>query len=107
MFLISFALCIAVWALLFGWVLPKIRRKSSNREATSALILSIIAIVPGMGTLWLGLPFILAGAGIASGRHAQQQAPKSGRALAAVVVGAIALGGAGIVYLLEAIQKLM
>lgn len=105
-FLISLALCIVLAAFLFGWVLPRTRRTSTSREAISALILSIIAIVPGIGTLWLGLPFILAGAGVASGRRARRHAPTDARALAAIVVGAIVIAGGSIVYLLEATKKL-
>jgi hypothetical protein len=62
-------------------------------------------IVPGVTTLWLGLPFILAGGGFELGLSARHEGP-SPRATAAIILGALVLlGGAG-VYLVQAVDKL-
>jgi hypothetical protein len=66
---------------------------------------SVLSFLPGFLALWLGVPFVVAGSGLAlglsglGGNHRQ-------RAIAAVVVGALFLAlGAGL-YLVAAVDKL-
>jgi hypothetical protein len=69
------------------------------------LILSVLAVVPGIAALWLGLPFILAGGGVALGLFARRQEP-SGLAGAAIVIGTLMLLFGTGAYLMQALDKL-
>ena len=66
-FVVSVALSIGVAVVLFGWVVPRAENRGPERAAVVALILSVPSFVPGIGFLWLGFPFVIAGAGIALG----------------------------------------
>lgn len=106
-FLVAAGLSLGLAAFLFGRVVPRAKAATApaERAARDGLICSALAIVPGIATLWLGLPFVLAGGGLALGLRARREKP-SPRATAAVVVGGLVLvGGAG-VYLAQAIDKL-
>lgn len=59
------AVTLGVAGLVFCLIVP--RAKAANRAARDGLILSIVAIVPGIATLWLGPPFALVGGGLALG----------------------------------------
>lgn len=48
---------------------------------------SALAVIPGLALIWLGLPFVLAGSGIALGLVGRG-GERRGRATAAVVIGA-------------------
>ena len=65
-FLISVALSRALAAFLFGRVVRRAARDDADRAATKAIACSLLAI-PAMALLFLGLPFPLAGAGVALG----------------------------------------
>lgn len=106
-FAVSSALSLALAALMFGRIVPRAISADPHgeRAARDGLISSIVAVVPGVTTIWLGLPFILAGAGLALGISSRGRRPST-RATAAVVIGALTLlGGAG-TYLVQAIDKL-
>lgn len=107
MFLIASGLSLALAALVFGRVIPRAKAAALpvERAARDGLICSGLAVVPGIATLWLGLPFILAGGGLALGLFAQREKP-SGRAIGGIVIGTLVLlAGAG-TYVVEAIDKL-
>lgn len=61
---------------------------------------SVLSVVPGIALLWLGLPFLSAGAGIALGAEGWHE--RHWQAAAAVAIGAavIVLGLALYVYAL-------
>lgn len=106
-FLIASGLSVALAALVFGRVIPRAKAPvaAAEREARDGLICSVLAVIPGITTFWLGLPFILAGGGVALGLSARHHAP-SGRATAAVIIGSLVfVGGAG-AYLVQAVDKL-
>ena len=84
-FLMSTGVSLALAAILFGVVVPRSVR-NSERVARNALLLSGLS-VPAMALLFLGVPFPLAGAGIALGLRARE-ASRSRPGTAAVVVGA-------------------
>lgn len=66
-FVVSVALSIGVAVLLFGRVVPRAESRGPARAAVVGVILSVLSFVPGIGFLWLGFPFVIAGAGIALG----------------------------------------
>jgi hypothetical protein len=102
-FAISCAVTLGLVALVFGWVVP--RARAADRAARDGLILSIVAIVPGLATLWLGPPFAFAGGGLALGLFAWQSA-RDRRGAIAIVLAALVLGFGTIAYLVQAVDKL-
>lgn len=104
-FAISAGLSVAVAALLFGRVVPRARTRGADRAATVGLACSVLSLLPGIGFLWLGFPFVLAGAGVALG-FSGLRGNRRRRALIAVVVGAIVIAlGTGL-YAAAAVSKL-
>lgn len=106
-FLISAGLILGLAALVFGVVIPRAKAATApaKRAARDGLILSVLAVVPGIAVLWLGLPFILAGGGVALGLFARRQEP-SGLAGAAIVIGTLMLLFGTGAYLMQALDKL-
>lgn len=108
MFAIACGLSLALAALLFGRVVPAVSgaAEPARRAARDGLLCSTLAVFPGITTLWLGLPFVLAGCGLALGVTARQQGERGLRANAAIAIGALALVGATTAYAVQAIDKL-
>lgn len=103
MFAISCALTLTLAALVFGRIVPN--AKAAGRAGRDALILSSVAIVPGIATLWLGLPFVLAGGGLALGVFAWRSA-RERRGAIAIVLAVLMLGFGTIAYVVQAVDKL-
>lgn len=103
-FLVASACSLALAAILFGRVVPR-AGTAPGRRARDGLILSVLAVIPGIATVWLGLPFILAGAGLALGLRAREE-ERSRRATAAIVISALALIAGTVGYAALAIDKL-
>jgi hypothetical protein len=106
-FLIASGLSLALAAFVFRLVIPRAKAAAApaQRAARDGLLCSVLAVVPGIAALWLGLPFILAGGGLALGLIARRRKP-SPLAIAAIVIGIVVLlFGAG-AYLGEAVKKL-
>lgn len=91
-FAISAALCLAVAALLFGWLVPWTQRAGPARSAAVGLACSALSVLPGIGFLWLGFPFVVAGAGIELGLGARHGVRRR------VALVAVALGSALAVF---------
>jgi hypothetical protein len=92
-FLISTGVSLALAAILFGVVVRR-AAQNSERVARNAILLSGLS-VPALALLFLGVPFPLAGAGIALGLRAREES-RTRLATAAVVIGALViLLGAG------------
>jgi hypothetical protein len=98
MFAISVGLSLAVAAFLFGWLVPRETSRGPERAARSGLVCSVASVIPGIAFLWVGFPFVVAGAGLAlglegrgSGRHFESRA--------AMAIGGLVLvlGAAGYV----------
>lgn len=106
-FLISSALLLALAAFVFGFVVPRAKSAAepAKRAARDGLICSVLAVVPGIAVLWLGLPFILAGGGLALGLISRRE-KSSPLAVAAIVIGILVLLLGTIAYAGEAIKKL-
>ena len=104
-FAIASGLSVLTAGALFGWVVPRASARGTERAATVGLVLGVVSVVPGLVSLWIGIPFVVAGAAIALGLHGLAGRRRR-RAVAALALGAavIALGAA--VYLVAAIQKL-
>jgi hypothetical protein len=102
-FLIASALSLGLALLLFGRVVPR-AKDDPRRAATYGLVLSVVGAVGIFALLWLGLPFVLAGAGIALGL-AGRTGPRRGRAAAAVGLGAAVLLLATGFYVADAVSS--
>jgi hypothetical protein len=85
-FVIGSALSVVLAAALFAWLVPR-SKSSEARAANTGLVCSTLAVIPGIALIWLGLPFVLAGSGIALGLVGRR-GERRGRATAAVLVGA-------------------
>ncbi len=100
-YVIGFTLVMA--GIMFGLVVPWAERRSqalrTNRPAKAGLVTSLLGLLT-IVAFWSGLPVILGGAGVALGMAGQERAAEAGRrrlALAAIIVGALAvLLGVGI-----------
>jgi len=97
MFVISVVLSLAVAVVLFGWLVPRERRKGPERSARSGLVCSIASVVPGIALVWVGFPFVVAGAGLALGLEGRRGA-RPVEAGAAVVVGGLVLAVGTVAY---------
>jgi hypothetical protein len=103
MFVISVALSLAVAAVLFGWLVPRERRGGLERSARSGLVCSIASVVPGIAFVWVGFPFVVAGAGLALGLEGRRGARRV-EAGAAVVIGGLVLVLGTVAYAVAAIS---
>jgi hypothetical protein len=102
MFAISVALSLVVAVVLFAWLVPRERAASRERAARSGLICSVLSVVPGITLVWVGVPFVVAGAGVALGLEGRA-GPRRTEATAAVIIGALALTLGTVGYLLDAL----
>jgi hypothetical protein len=106
-FVVSTILCVVLAVLLFGRLVPRVTAAldAGERAASWALGLSVAAVVLGPLLFWLGLPFVLAGGGIALGLLGLGSGSRR-VALAGVAVGSfvIALGAVG--YAIQFVEKL-
>ena len=103
MFVISVGLSLAVAAVLFGWLVPRERSKGPERSARSGLVCSIASVVPGVAFVWVGFPFVVAGAGLALGFEGRRGARRV-EAGAAVAIGGLALVVGTVAYAVAAVS---
>jgi hypothetical protein len=101
-FAISAALCLAAAALLFGWLVPRTRRAGPGRAAAVGFACSVLSVLPGVGFVWLGFPFVVAGAGIELGLDARSGARRR-LALVAVTLGSALVVFGAVAYAYEAV----
>jgi hypothetical protein len=90
MFAISVGLSLVLAVVLLGWLVPRQRSAGPERAARSGLICSVLSVVPGITLVWVGVPFVVAGAGVALGLEGRAGSRRR-EATAAVVIGALAL----------------
>jgi hypothetical protein len=90
-FAISVAVSGAAALVLFGWLIPRVTSQGRERAATTGLVCSLLSLVPGVALLWLGLPFVMAGAGVALGLEGRRSERRR-QAVASIVVGLAVLG---------------
>jgi hypothetical protein len=93
-FIATALLSSATAALLFAWVIPRLERRpgAAERAAVVGLVLALTAIVPGIALLWLGIPVVVAGAGLALGLRGREGARRR-LATVAALLGALGLVG--------------
>jgi hypothetical protein len=103
MFAIAIVLSIATAVLLFAWFVPRERGRGPERAARSGLLCSVLSIVPGIAFLWVGFPFVIAGAGVALGLEGRGSRRRL-EARAAVVVGSLLLVFGALGYLVAAVR---
>ena len=104
-FVSSSLLCSGLALFVFGWLVPRVKADAGERAATRAIVLSVLAFLGGPLVFWLGLPFVLAGGGIALGLLGRT----SGRprlALGAVVLGALVITVGAVGYGVQIVDKL-
>jgi hypothetical protein len=91
-FVITVSLSLALWGVLFGRVIPRTKTATNPGEtaATRGLVCSLLALFPGVPTMFVGLPFVLSAGAIALGLLGRDSS-KSGRARAAIVIGSLVL----------------
>ena len=103
MFAISVTLSLTVAALLFGWLVPRQARKGPERAARSGLVCSVASVVPGIAFIWVGFPFVVAGAGLALGLDGRRGARRT-EAAVAIVLGALVLMLGALAYVVAVVS---
>jgi hypothetical protein len=103
MFGISIALSLATGAVLFAWLVPRERTRGPDRAARSGLLCSILSVVPGVALLWVGVPFVVAGAGVALGLDGRRGTRRL-EAMVAVGIGTFLLVAGALAYLVAAFR---
>lgn len=99
--LISMSMLALATALLLGIVLPRALRKES--AGGTALTLSVLAVLVTVPAFWSGLPIVLGVAGMVVGRAGRSAQSGSGKCIAAVVLGALAVASYLAIYVLDAL----
>jgi len=89
-------------ALVFGLAVPRglKRLAATGRAGSGAVVLSLLALVLVVPAFWTGLPPVLAAGGIVLGL-AGRTAARSGLAIAAMVVGLLAIVGDVAIYIAD------
>ncbi len=95
-FAISSAVSVGLVVLLFGVVVRRAAREDPVRSGRKALVTSALA-VPSVALMFLGVPFAVAGAGVALGLIARE-GPRRGLGTVAVVLGALVISVAVVGY---------
>ena len=88
---------------LFGWLVPRERRHGPERAARSGLVCSIASVIPGLAFIWVGFPFVVAGAGLSLGVEGRRGTRRA-EAGAAVVIGALMLVLGSVAYVVAAVS---
>lgn len=102
-FAISAVLCLLAAAVVFGWLVPRVRRAGPERSATVGSVLSVLSVVPGIALLWLGFPFVFAGGGVTLGLGGRLSARRR-LAFAAIGIGTALLVFGAVAYTVLAID---
>jgi hypothetical protein len=102
MFAISASLCVVAAVLVFGWLVPRSLRAGEARAAVVGLACSVGSIVPGVAVMFVGVPLVVAGGGIALGVESRN-GPRRIVALAAVVIGSLYITAIAVAYVVAAV----
>ena len=106
-FVISVVLSVTLAVLLFGWLVPRMVAHPTGPilAATRGLWCSVAALLGVPLTMWLGLPFVTAGAGLVLGLRGRGSERRS-RATTAVVLAVAVLLFGTVGYFAQAVRKL-
>jgi len=106
-FALSAVLCVALAAFVFGRLVPRTKAASDYAERASrrALVLSALAVIGAPLVFWLGLPFVLAGGGVALGLLGSDGSRRR-IALAAIALGMLVIGLGAVGYGVQFVDKL-
>lgn len=106
-FAISVVLSVTLAVLLFGWLVPRTLAHPAGPvlAATRGLWCSVAALLSVPLTMWLGLPFVTAGAGLVLGLRGRSSERRS-RATTAVVLALAVLLFGTVGYIAQAVGKL-
>lgn len=97
-FLVVCAIIAVAAAVVFGLVVPKgLQREAAGATALTLSVLGLVAVL----AFWSGLTPILAGGGALLGWAGRDAERGRGMSWAAVVIGALGLGGYLVVYLAD------
>jgi hypothetical protein len=102
MFAIASSLSLAAAAALFLWFVPREQRARPGRAARTGLVCSVLSVVPGVALIWLGIPFVVAGAGVELGLGSRRGSSTT-TAVAAVGLGGIVLVLGATVFLYQGV----
>lgn len=103
-FAITSVLSLLVAVLLFGVVVPRSAARGPERAAGVALVLGVVSVVPGLVSLWIGIPFVVAGAAVALGLHGLG-GQRRGRAYAGLALGGVVIALGAAFYVAGAIAE--
>ena len=87
----------------YGFLLP--RKLAQGSGATSALVLSVIAMLVLLPAFWSGLPLVLGVAGAMLGHAGRNAESGSRRSVGALVLGIIAAIGYFAIYVLDTLSQ--
>lgn len=87
--MVSSTILVVVTALVFGLVVPRALRKESAGGTALALSVPAVLLVPP--AFWSGLPLVLGVAGMIVGNAGRTARSGSGKAVAGLVLGALAV----------------
>jgi hypothetical protein len=106
-FAISAVLCVALAAFVFGRLVPRTKAAPdrAERAAKRGLVLSGVAVIAAPLVFWLGLPFVLAGGGVALGLLGRD-GTRGRAALAAIALGGFVIGLGAVGYGAQFVDKL-
>jgi len=96
---VSLSLAAVVTVGVYGYAVPRAMR--AHRSGGMALGLSIPAVLLTVPAFWSGLPLILGAAGVLLGHNGRNTASGSGKSIAAVVLGSLAVIGYLAIYLID------
>jgi hypothetical protein len=88
---------LALMAGMFLWLLPR-ERAAGERAARTSLILGIVGVLLAL-VLWTGIVFPVAAGALALGLSVREVMPDSNKAMAAIILGALAQLAAFVVLL--------
>ena len=103
-FALTVGLSLTLAGFLFAWVVPRASAAGAEHTAKRALTSSLLSVA-ALPTIWVGLPFALAGSGIALGLLGYD-GKRRRIAVASIVIGCIVVLLGVSVYAEQAIRKL-
>ena len=83
--------------------LPRETSRGPERAARSGLVCSVMSVIPGIALLWVGFPFVVAGAGLALGLEGRGSRRRL-ESRAAMTIGGLVLVLVAVAYAVAAVR---